>query len=360
MLKKKKLLIVNGAQFGYSSGHYFYCMHLSENFDVNYICYDRGLKRLALEDVEVSYISFSGNKLERSLRFLRECIKLSFTIRPDILFVTYFNICFLLTVFCSYKKSVLDIRTGSLKENRIQRSIGNFTILIQSLFFKGVIILSDSLRKKLYISDKRSKIVPLGSEIYFKGNHSFNTLKLLYVGTFDNRNIELTIKGLHMFLQKNTMETIEAKYTIIGFGSDAEILKIITSISDENMKGTVKLEGRKTYEELRLYFEQSNIGIVFVPQTAGYDCQPVTKLFEYMLSGMYVIATNTFENRLMVNENNGILINDSAEDFCDGLVSIYNRRNSFNSTEIRKSAELYTWENIVSTNLKPFLLGLFK
>jgi glycosyltransferase involved in cell wall biosynthesis len=75
---------------------------------------------------------------------------------------------------------------------------------------------------------------------------------------------------------------------------------------------------------------------------------------------MPVVATNTYENRLIVNENNGVLINDSAEDFCNGLMKIYNQRNSFSSSEIRKSVELYSWEKIVNTNLKPYLQKLLQ
>jgi glycosyltransferase involved in cell wall biosynthesis len=352
--------MVNGAQFGHSSGHYFYCKYLSGNFTIRYICYDRGLDRLVLENVDVCYVSFRGSKFQRSLRFLKECIRNSYSIKPDILFVTYFNVCFLLTAFCRYKKTFLDIRTGSLKENSIQRNINNFVILIQSFFFNGVNILSDSLRKKLNISDKNCKVVPLGSEVYFGGNHCFNSLNLLYVGTLDDRNISETIKGLHLFLQNNEVKGIKICYTIIGFGSDAESLRILKSISEYHMSDIVKYIGRKNHNELIPYFEQSNIGIVFVPQTSWYDCQPSTKLFEYMLAGMPVVATNTYENRLIINEDNGVLINDSAKDFCNGLMKIYYQRNSFSSSEIRKSVDSYTWENIVNNNLKPYLLKLLQ
>jgi glycosyltransferase involved in cell wall biosynthesis len=200
----------------------------------------------------------------------------------------------------------------------------------------------------------------LGSEIYFAGNHIFNSLNLLYVGTFDDRNISETIKGLHLFLQNNEVRGIKICYTIIGFGSDSESFRILKSISEYHMSDFVKYLGRKNHNKLIHYFEQSNIGIVFVPQKPGYDCQPVTKLFEYMLAGMPVVATNTYENRLIVNENNGVLINDSAEDFCNGLMKIYNQRNSFSSSEIRKSVELYSWEKIVNTNLKPYLQKLLQ
>jgi glycosyltransferase involved in cell wall biosynthesis len=97
-----------------------------------------------------------------------------------------------------------------------------------------------------------------------------------------------------------------------------------------------------------------------VPITPYYDFQPVTKLYEYMLSGMPVIATNTHENRLVVNDDNGVLINDTPEDFCNGLAKICENRNSYNSLDIRKTVESYTWENIVNTILKPYLLKLLE
>jgi glycosyltransferase involved in cell wall biosynthesis len=360
MNNKKRLLIVNGNQFGYSSGHYFYCKYLTSTFRISYICFDRGLNKLEIEGVDVCYVSFSGNKLIRNLRFLRNCIRQSLDFKPHILFVTYFNLCFLLSIFCRSGEAVLDIRSGSLNENIFSRRFENLIILIQSLFFKHIIFLSESLKNKLAISSKKSIILPLGSEIYFAGNHIFNTIKLLYVGSLDNRNISETINGIHWFLQTNNSDTISLSYTIIGFGSESEILKIHKCISERKLTKTVTFIGRKTHNELRPYFEQANVGIVFVPQTQGYDKQPATKLFEYLLAGMPVIATNTYENRLIVNDRNGVLINDTAEDFCNGLAKIYRILNFYNSSEIRKSVESYTWENIVNTNLKPFLLELVK
>jgi glycosyltransferase involved in cell wall biosynthesis len=360
MNNKKKLLIVNGAQFGHSSGHYFYCKYLSEDFIISYICYDRELNRMTLEGVDVHYVSFRGSKSARIFRFLIECLRESNRIKPHLLLVTYFNLCFILALFCKSKKKVLDIRTGSLNENKILRSISNLFVFFQSLFFNRIIILSDSLRKKLHISSKESNIVPLGSEIFFNGDHSFDSIKLLYVGALDDRNISETLKGLQLFLQKNERNTFALSYCIVGFGSESETLKIKNRISEYNLSKLVKFEGRKTSEELVPFFDISNIGVAYIPQTPWYDCQPTTKLFEYMLAGMPVIATNTYENRLIVNDINGVLINDTPEDFCNGLLRIYDRRDSYDSSTIRKSVEGYTWENIVNTILKPYLLKLLQ
>lgn len=360
MKDKRKLFIVNGTQFGYSSGHYFYCQHLLESFEIYYFCFDRGLKKIILDGVHVFYISFKGNKSKRIIKFIKACIKQSYAVKPHILFVTYFDICFLLPLFCKYGKAILDIRTGSLKKNNFSRSTDNYIIRIQSIFFSGIIILSESLRNKLNISKRKSQIVPLGSDIYFSGDHDFEKINLLYVGALNDRNISTTIKGLNLFIEKNRFNLFSINYTIIGFGSDEEILKLMNCISDNNLSDCVKYIGRKTHEELVPYFKMSNIGVVFVPQTQWYDHQPATKLFEYMLSGMPVIATSTYENCLIVNDKNGVLINDSQEGFCEGLMRIYNQRTSISSSEIRKSVEFCTWVNIINNNLKPYLQNLLK
>jgi glycosyltransferase involved in cell wall biosynthesis len=357
-MNKPKILLINGDQFGYSSGHYYYCKHLSNEFRINYICFDRGLYKLALESVDVIYVSYSGNKLIRIFRFLKVCLKQSNIVKPNILFITYFNICFLLAVFCKSQTTILDIRTGSLKENIISRNLSNYFIWFQSLFFSRIVILSKSLCKKLHLPNGKSKVVPLGSEIFYPGLHDFKFINLLYVGTLDNRDICKTIKGLNMFLQENKINHSGITYNIVGFGSEDEYLKLMSCILDNNLVDVVKFEGRKTHEELIPYFEKSTIGIVFVPQTPWYNYQPVTKLYEYLLSGIPVIATNTYENNLIVNDKNGILINDTAEDFCEGLSRMYNIIEKFNSSEIRKSVWEYSWDNIVNTNLKPWLKTL--
>ena len=75
-------------------------------------------------------------------------------------------------------------------------------------------------------------VVPLGSEIYFSGNHKFDALNLLYVGSLDDRRICDTIKGFHLFLQKLVNSDISINYTIVGFGTESETSEITNFISE--------------------------------------------------------------------------------------------------------------------------------
>ena len=90
--------------------------------------------------------------------------------------------------------------------------------------------------------------------------------------------------------------------------------------------------------------------------TPYFDCQPPTKTFEYLLSGMPVIATATYENSLVVNDGNGVLINDTADSFCEGLEKLANNRVVYNSEKILTTCKQYTWENIIHNDLKSYLI----
>ena len=67
---------------------------------------------------------------------------------------------------------------------------------------------------------------------------------------------------------------------------------------------------------------------------------------------MYCIATNTYENRILIEPVNGLICDDNAESFCEALEQYHKMdRSGFNSAEIRKSMEKYEWSNIVNNQL---------
>ncbi len=350
-------MIINGSQFGYSAGHYYYSLYLKDYFEIHYVCYDRGLDKLRLDGVTVEYIAFETGKIKRLFSLIRQSISKSKKINPDLLFVVYFNHCFLLPLFCRYKTSLLDIRTGSLHKNAAQRKLSNRLLALQSLLFKKKIILSESLRLKLGIRNRNTLILPLGSEVYFKGEHTYEQLHLLYVGVFDGRNIADTIYGLSDYLQKYPDRKIHTRFTIVGFGSGAEETSLVNLVNTLKLNSVVSFEGRKNYNELQPYFKNANIGVSYVPITDYYNWQPPTKTFEYILSGLFTIATATYENRRLINPTNGLTCTDTPAAFANALGRCYELRHDFNSQEIRETLSDYKWSSIVEYKLKPFLIG---
>jgi glycosyltransferase involved in cell wall biosynthesis len=357
---KHQVLIIYPNQFGYHTDSYKYCEHLQDSFDISYLCFDQGFERLSLPDVNVFYIPYNTGKVRRLIHFFNFLTHLTRKVKFDILFTIQFKFCFIIGLFAKSKVKILDYRTGDLDNNERKRNLKNLFLRFDSIFFKNISAISEGLRDILKLNKVKTHILPLGADKISDHIRSFSRFDLLYVGTFNSRNIHQTIEGVALFLSEYKELSTLVSYTIIGFGSDNDVEKINNTIEELGLNNTVHFLGRKKYTDIAEYFDTCNIGVSYVPMTPYFEYQPVTKLFEYLLSGMPVIATNTHENRLIVNNTNGVLINDTPEDFCNGLKNIYNQRLTYNSSEIRKSVEAYTWQNIVDTNLRPYLLGLIK
>jgi hypothetical protein len=248
---------------------------------------------------------------------------------------------------------ILDIRTLSISTDVRIRKKYNYNLRVTSSLYDHVTIISEELRRKIDIPIEKTSILPLGSDSISNIKKSFEKINLLYVGTLTGRNIEKTIEGLSLFLLKNP--TVPISYDIIGDGCEGELEKLQILILKYNLQSIVKLNGRIPHFQLAPFFDRCNIGISFVPITEYYDFQPVTKTFEYILSGMYCIATNTYSNRLIISKENGLLIEDSSDAFNKSLEYVYKEMASFKSDLIKNTLKDYTWHNIVKTYLLPIL-----
>ena len=359
-LQKPKLIFVYPNQFGYHTDSYKYCEHLPYSFDIIYICFDQGFEKMLLPDVEVIYVPYNTGKIRRLVTFYYQVFQSARNTRTDILFIIQFKFCFLIGLFARSKIKILDYRTGDLRPNSFMRNLNNMLIRFDALFFRNISVISEGLRNILHLNKVKTHILPLGADVISALPHYSDRMDLLYVGSLNSRNIHETIEGVALFVSKNEQYSSLVSYTIIGFGNTQDEEQITNSIEKSGLTETVRFLGRKKYTDLLPYFDTCNIGVSYVPMTPYYEYQPVTKLFEYMLSGMPVIATNTYENKLIVDINNGVLINDTPEEFCNGLITIYNRRNLYNSFDIRKSVETYTWGNIINNNLKLYLERLLE
>ena len=69
---------------------------------------------------------------------------------------------------------------------------------------------------------------------------------------------------------------------------------------------------------------------------------------------MPVIDTNNYENRQVINEDNGVLIDDNPDSFASGLGKIYDSIDCFDENIIRNSVQDHEWENIM-LKLKHYL-----
>ncbi len=350
----QKLLILNRVQFGYHLPTYCYCKWVHADFQITYHGFDVGKPRLDLDGVEVHYVPRSGNLVRRYLRFLRSCLA-ECGRHHDVVFVTYFPGCSLLRLFHPRRRFVLDVRTGSIASNPLRRWWGDSLLHLESLGFRHVAAISASLARKLGLA--RAHLLPLGADPVETPSKDFSALHLLYVGSLHGRRLEDTLAGFHRFYRE-TGHALTMTYDVIGDGRNGERDRLQTWVKDHGLEGVVSFPGFIHQRELTQYYEKCNAGVSYIPINRIYDCQPPSKTFEYLLAGLPVIATNTSENAAVITDRNGLLIDDTPEAFYEGLKRLTNNRGLYSSDRIRAEARKYSWENVVRTNLIPYLHSL--
>lgn len=357
MRKKKNILILLTVQFGYHTDTYMYCKYLDKTkYNISYFCFDMHYTRSELPGINVIYVKMHRNKTLRYIIFIVELYRFVSMNKFDIIFHVHTKFSLLIRLFNLFRPMVLDIRTSDLSNNRFIQRLRNFGITLISWLYPSISIISESLRRKLSICKRKTFILPLGGELQNIPPKNFTDLNLLYVGTLDNRNIHETIYGLSLFMNQNPREIIS--YDIVGSGNSDSLNLLYKAISETNLNDKVFFHGRKNHPEVIPFFEKNNIGVVYIPQTKYYDNQPSTKLYESFLAGMSVIATNTYENRIALKNDCGVITEDNPAAFCNALNQMNRNKHLYNSDKIKKLYLESTWGNIVKNKLEKYIDNL--
>lgn len=350
-----KLLIINKIQFGYHTDYYKFCEYLKDDFSVIYLCFDLQLKKLSIPNVKVVYVPYRGIKTMRGMLFVLYALLYCFQFSGGI-FIHYFEQCQFIKKLFFWKKMILDIRTLNISPHQMVRAKGDEKLKKACNYFDYVTVISEGIKQKLQLHETNTSLLPLGSDQISNTEKEFSNLKLLYVGTFNGRNINDTINGFAQFCKQHP-EFDNITYDIIGDGQEFDQLKKL--VESLNLTDQVTLHGRIPHVELQSFFDKCNVGVSYVPITEYYEYQPVTKTYEYILSGMATIATRTYENKLVINELNGILCKDTSEDFANALAVLFNKFNEFNSNTIRNTLADCEWGQIVNKKLIPVLKSIY-
>jgi len=351
----KKLLIINKVQFGYHIDSYKYCQYLKNNFDITYLCFDTGKQKVQEENINIIYIPHEKTFLNKGFNFIKICRHQIKHQNYDIVFIVHFLMSSFIKIGIMHQKFILDIRTNSVNTNKYKRFIHDQILKIDSLFFKNITIISECLKKKLKISE--AHILPLGSDPITSTDKKYINMHLLYVGTLNGREIHKTITGLAQFISyyKTKNFPLVVTYDIIGYGKDYEEKQIIDTIQKYNLMHIITFHGRKTHSELTPFFKKANIGISYVPNQEHFRCQPPTKTFEYINSGLFCIATNTDANKNLISQENGLICEDSVDSFYNSLLKFQQVKSQINTQAIRKTLKDYHWNKIITNNLYCYL-----
>lgn len=346
----ESLIIISKIQFGYLVDAYKWCQHLRNAYDITFVCFDTLNEKIELDGIKVRYVSYAGPKVLRAFRYIVTCLFTLLFTKGKVLIV-YFEKCQILKFCFPFRKMLLDIRTAAVVGTEQEREHFNADIKASAILFNQVSVISEDVGNLLGLDSRNLHVLPLGSDVISDTPKSYQPIRLLYVGTLNGRHIDKTILGLSIFVKQ--YPDVDIKYDIVGDGSELELLTDL--VYKEKVQRYVTLHGRIPHNKLKSFFDLCNVGVTFIPITSYYNFQPPTKVYEYALSGLFQIATSTTANSMLINEDLGVLINDTSEDFAAALEKIHNINLNIDESRIRAYYSSSTWHNIVNTNLKPIL-----
>lgn len=347
-MMKMKLLFINPGQYGHYAGYYHYCQILRHQYSIDFVCLDEGFEKVGDRETNIYYVD--AGKVNWRINFFKYVQRIDFK-NYDFVFITYFKGVSFLRFFSVPYHSVLDIRTGNLAKNRIIRKLNNTLIKLETSTFKYTSILSHSLADKLGFTNYF--YLPLGSVEIDQSEKKYQEIKLLYVGTLFKRNIHQTVEALNKFYEY--CPEANFSYDIIGHGSEDDIEKLTSLISKYSLEKKIKFHGRIQYQDLWKFYKTSSYGLSYIPQTDYFDCQPATKTYEYILSGLVCIATRTKENIAAINNENGILIDDNPDSLFEVLKQIMKGQHNFNCEKVKNSLVNHKWPEIIKNNFIPMI-----
>ena len=354
MSQNKKILIIQLDQFGYLTDSFKWCEYLKEKHEIRVVCYDSNFKKLALPNVHITYVKLSKYRVIHALKFFLKVLSIAFNFSGKIIVIAFPH-CDIIKKVLFWKKIHLDIRTVSVSRDESKRISYDKKLHNYALLYDSISVIYKGVQQRLNIPS--AKILPLGSDVISTHIKNYSNLNILYVGTLFGRDIEKTIYGLAQFVKDNPNTQI--KYDIVGEAKGINKEKMSDEFKDLvshlNLTQYIKIHGAKPYSDLLPFISEANYGVSFVPKTPWYDVQPPTKPFEYAMSGLYVIATSTTCNSEIISNENGILINDTPEDFAKALKYIYLNSQCISENAIRSSLLKYKWENIVNNYLLPII-----
>ena len=344
-----KLLIVAPYQFGELSDCYYWAKYATlAGWDVTYIgyCYHQHeIKERICPGVRVVRVMHSNNRLVHGLKFLGTIIKEILFHNHQNVIVCRFPKCELLPILFPNRNIVLDVRTLSVSPHAVVREKSDRELRRIMKYFKTTSVISKGVSEKL---GGGCPVIPLGAEPLSMVTKDFKSIRLFYIGTFNNRNLSQFIEGLALYQRRSGDNSIT--FDVVGGGTSEEEMLINNAITSSDVKG-VQLHGYLTHDEAKPFFDSCNVGVCYVPVTDYYQHQPPTKLYEYLLSGMACISTNTISNIEVMNESNGVVVRDNPESVAKGLYELMSQLSCYNSNIIRQSAQAYHWRAIVENIL---------
>lgn len=203
-------------------------------------------------------------------------------------------------------------------------------------------------------TEKNLRLIYLGvNKEFIKANSKISktqeygkrVLEIIYTGSVNAYRGRDVMLGALM-LANSGEEKI--RLTLVGAAEDE--LKLCQQKAEElEVQDSLKIIGRISGKEIPSFLHKADAGICIWQNTPYYRINPPTKLFEYFVAGLPILASNIQSHTLYIQDGvNGIIFDYDAESLADAFVNLWESQEKIYlmRENALKNSEKYLWENI--------------
>lgn len=184
--------------------------------------------------------------------------------------------------------------------------------------------------------------------------HQGQKLRIVYVGFLTKlRGLDLLIKATHEYLKRGG-PTDSIQIDIVGKGG--EKANLIQLVEELQLGDNVKIHGWLSQDEVDRLMASANVGALTYRVCGHWNHTIPNKIFDYMLAGLPVLATEVAPIKRIVNETNcGVVCEDlNPVDIARKLEALRDPdlRNLYGGNGYKAVIETYNWTKDEANLLK--------
>lgn len=173
------------------------------------------------------------------------------------------------------------------------------------------------------------------------------TLKLVYTGTVSaSRGRDVMLEAMHLVVSNNLY--INLHLCIVG-ASESELAYCQQKIQDLGLHDHVEVLGRISGDRVHQYLQNADAAICIWQPSQWNMFNPPTKLFEYLVAGLPVLASNIrTHTRYVTHEKTGFIFDYHAQGLAEAIQTLYRQRENLPTlkAQARSAGQQYMWSKL--------------
>lgn len=174
---------------------------------------------------------------------------------------------------------------------------------------------------------------------------STHKVQLIYIGSVSiDRGRDVMLEAMSQLTRQN----LNVHLSIIG-ATEEQLNFCQKRVKELGIEKNITLLGRISGNQIPVYLEQADIGICLWEKSAWVEFNPPTKLFEYLVAGLPVLASNIrTHTRYIKHWHNGIIFDYDATSLAKSVAELIVKKQKIPLLKYNaaQSGKQYLWSKI--------------